>query len=69
MYNLFYNDMRNSIALTYIVHLTTHPGDKIAFKEFIRLAQAYNIVRNSSCMFGNNANLEDMELLYSVFNP
>lgn len=68
MYNLFYNDMRNRIALVYIGHLKTHPRDNIAFKEFVRLAQTYNIVRNSPCMIGNNANLEDMELLYSVFN-
>lgn len=68
MYNLFYNDMRNCVALIYIAHLKTHPHDNVAFKEFVRLAQAYNIVRNSPCMIGNNANLEDMELLYSVFN-
>lgn len=68
MYNLFYNDMRNRVALVYIAHLKTHPHDKIAFKEFLRLAQAYNITRNSPCLFGNNANLEDMELFYSVYN-
>lgn len=68
MYNLFYNDMRNRVALVYIAHLKTHPYDKIAFKEFLRLAQAYNITRNSPCLFGNNANLEDMELFYSVYN-
>ena len=43
MYNLFYNDMRNRVALVYIAHLKTHPHDKVAFKEFLRLAQAYNI--------------------------
>ena len=69
MYNLFYNDMRNRVALVYIAHLKIHPHDKIAFKEFFRLAQAYNIVRNSQFSFGNNANLEEMELFYSVFNP
>ena len=68
MYNLFYNDMRNRVALIYIAHLKTHPYDKIAFKEFLRLAQVHNITRNSPCMFGNNANLEDMELFYSVYN-
>lgn len=68
MYNLFYNDMRNRVALVYIAHLKTHPHDKVAFKEFLRLAQAYNITRNSPCMFGNNANLEAIELFYSVYN-
>ena len=68
MYNLFYNDMRNRVALVYIAHLKTHPHDKVAFKEFLRLAQAHNITRNSPCMFGNNANLEDMELFYSIYN-
>ena len=66
MYNLFYNDMRNRVALVYIAHLTTHPNDKIAFKEFVRLAQEYNITRNSPCMLGNNAILEEMDLFYSV---
>ena len=31
MYNLFYNDMRNRVALVYIAHLKTHPHDKVAF--------------------------------------
>lgn len=68
MYNLFYNDMRNRVAMVYIAHLKAHPHDKIAFKEFLRMAQSHNITRNSPCMFGNNANLEDMELFYSVYN-
>lgn len=67
MYNLFYNQMRNQVALVYIAHLKTHYHDKLAFKEFARLTITYNIVRNSECMFGNNGNLEDMELFYSVF--
>lgn len=67
MYNLFYNQMRNRVALVYIAHLKTHYHDKLAFKEFARLTTTYNIVRNSECMFGNNGNLEDMELFYSVF--
>lgn len=67
MYNLFYNQMRNRVALVYIAHLKTHYHDKLAFKEFARLTTTYNIVRNSEYMFGNNGNLEDMELFYSVF--
>lgn len=68
IYNLFYNDMRNHIALVYIAHLTDNPQDKVAFKEFVRLAADYNIIRNSGFIFGNNANLENMDLFYSVFN-
>ena len=69
MYNLFYNQMRNRVALVYIAHMKSHNHDKLAFKEFARLTMTHNIVRNSSCMFGNNSNLEDMELFYSVFHP
>lgn len=67
MYNLFYNEMRNRIALVYIAHMVENPEDKLAFKEFARLATTYNIVRNGPGAFGNNGNLEDMELFYSVF--
>lgn len=67
MYNLFYNEMRNRIAPVYIEHLVHNPNDKIAFMEFVRLASDYNIVRNSEFLMGNNANLEDMELFYSIF--
>lgn len=67
MYNLFYNDMRNRIALVYIDHLVHNPNDTIAFMEFVRLAYDYNIMRNSGFLLGNNANLEDMELFYSIF--
>lgn len=67
MYNLFYNDMRNRVALVYIEHLAHSPNDDIAFTEFVRLAHDYNIVRNSEFLMGNNANLEDMELFYSIF--
>lgn len=65
MYNLFYNDMRNRIALVYITHLNEHPSDNLAFQEFAKLAQQSNIVRNSECIMGNNAILDDFEL-YSV---
>lgn len=69
MYNLFYNDMRNRIALIYIKHLCDNPNDGIAFKEFIKLAADHNIVRNGGIPTGNNANFEDIELFYSVFHP
>lgn len=69
MYNLFYNQMKNRIALLYIAHMKTHDHDNLAFKEFVRMAMTHNIVRNSPCYIGNNAYLEEMELFYSVFNP
>ena len=68
IYNLFYNQMKNRVAMVYISHLKSNPHDKIAFKEFARLVWTHNIVRNSGCLFGNNGNLEDMELFYDVFN-
>jgi hypothetical protein len=61
MYNLFYNDMRNRIALVYIAHLNTHPTDGIALKKFISLSLDHNIVRNSACLFGNNALFDEIE--------
>lgn len=69
IYNLFYNDMRNRIALVYIAHLNTHPADEIALKQFIGLSLDHNIVRNSACMYGNNALFDDIELFYSVAYP
>lgn len=62
MYNLFYNDMRNRIALVYIDHLNRNPNDNIAFKEFMRLGMEHNITRNSGCYFGNNSILDEMNL-------
>lgn len=69
MYNLFYNQMRNKIALMYIAQLSSNTHDKLAFKEFSDLTTTYNIVRNSEFMFGNNANLDEMSLFYAVFHP
>ena len=62
MYNLFYNNMRNHVAMAYISHLRSHPTDKVAFNKFVRLAMEYNITRNSSCFFGNNALLDELSL-------
>ena len=56
--------MKNRIALQYIAHLKTHPHDRVAFNLFAKLAMEYNITRNSNCIFGNNANLDDMELYF-----
>lgn len=66
IYNLFYNDMRNRIALVYIAHLNTHPHDKIAFKEFFRLSLAINIVRTNGIL-GNYASSEEMAVFESLF--
>lgn len=62
MYNLFYNDMRNRVALTYIAYLNDHPQDKLAFQEFAELFMRHNITRNSECLIGNNVLLDEMEL-------
>lgn len=68
MYNLFYNDMRNRIALVYISYLKTHPNDKLAFSKFAILAMEYNITRNSECFFGNNSLLDEMSLYDEIWN-
>lgn len=62
MYNLFYNDMRNKVATTFIAHIATNPDDLIAFNEFVRLLFITNIIRDSRCFFGNSANLDEMEM-------
>lgn len=68
MYNLFYNDMRNRIALAYIAHLKTHPHDKLAFNKFASMAMEYNITRNCGGMFGNNSLLDEMSLYDEIWN-
>lgn len=61
IYNLFYNDMRNRVALTYINYLERNPNDKVAFKKFAELAMQYNITRNA-LPIGNNSLLDEMNL-------
>lgn len=68
MYNLFYNDMRNQIAVRYIKHLKVHPYDQVAFNKFATLAMEYNITRNSPCYFGNNSMLDEMSLYDECWN-
>lgn len=68
MYNLFYNDMRNRIAMVYISHLSAHPQDKLAFNEFAKLATEYNIIRNGPFPYGNNALLDDMSLYEEIWS-
>ena len=68
IYNLFYNDMRNHIALTYITHLAEHPKDEIAFLSFFNLAMEYNITRNSPCLFGNNSLLDEKNLYKGIWD-
>ena len=67
-HNIVYPEMPDTLSLSlYADSLLQFYNMILAFKEFARLATTYNIVRNSECMFGNNGNLEDMELFYSVF--
>lgn len=66
MYNLFYNNMRNHIAVVYITHLMRNPQDKIAFNKFAKLTFKENITRTNSFGFGNNS-LSDERLLYDEF--
>ena len=68
MYNIFYNDMRNHVAMLYITRLAEHPEDDTAFLNFYRLAMEWNITRNSPCLFGNNSNLDDMYLYEELWN-
>lgn len=68
MYNLFYIDMRNRVAVTYLTYLTENPTDKVAFNKFTNLAMEYNIIRNSPCLFGNNAMLDEMSLYNECFD-
>ena len=64
MYNLFYNKMRNRVAKTLLDYIQTHRDDDVALASFINLMMQYNICRNSGCLFGNNANLDEMNLYY-----
>lgn len=68
IYNLFYNDMRNRVAIVYIAHLNSHPNDDIAFAGFWQIAAAYNITRNSPLPFGNNSMMDDMYIYDEVWN-
>lgn len=68
MYNLFYNKMRNRVANTLLGYIQTHRDDDVALTSFINLLYQYNICRNSECMFGNNANLDEMNLYYECWN-
>lgn len=46
MYNLLYNDMRNTVAVTCLNHIASNPNDEIAIAQYIRLTITYNVVRN-----------------------
>lgn len=63
MYNLFYNNMRNHIAVVCITHLMRNPQDKVAFNKFAELTFKENITRTNSFGFGNNS-LSDERSLY-----
>lgn len=62
MYNLFYNDMRNRVAGTYLDRIKSNPHDKIALKEFFRLANEDNVMRDRGTLLGNNCILDEMQL-------
>ena len=62
MYNLFYNDMKNRVAGTYLVRIKSNPEDKIALKEFFRLANEGNVTRDSGTLLGNNCILDEMRI-------
>ena len=64
MYNLFYNDIKNKVAVTYIGYIAANPSDLIAFKNFVLLLYTPNIARDSKCIFGNNTNLNEMEMYF-----
>lgn len=66
MYNLFYNDMRNAVAVTLLRRLSSHPDDPIAMSEFIELTFAYNIVRNCYKTF-NNAVADQAEAMPDLY--
>ncbi len=68
IYNLFYNHIKNQIALVYIAHIKNNPDDKLAYKEFTKLIYQNNIVRNSEYPYGNNSNIEEFNLFVSEFN-
>lgn len=63
MYNLFYNEMCDRVALCYLRHLVENRADDGAFNAYIYLAMNRGVVRQSSCIFGNNANLDEMNLV------
>ena len=62
MYNLFYNDMRNRVAATYLDRIMSDPEDKIALKEFFRLANEYNVTRDQGNLWGNNCLSDEIQL-------
>lgn len=66
MYNLFYNDMRNRVASTFIAYLNTHPEDKLAFNQFVNLTMEYNIIRNSEALLGNNSLIDEWRIFNEV---
>lgn len=62
IYNLFYNDMKNRVAVAYLTYINEHPTDKVALTAFINLAHEHNILRYGS--MGNTAN----EYYYDLYN-
>lgn len=69
MYNMFYNDMKNRVVATYLSHIKDDPNDVVAFSELLSLIYGSNIVRNSGVLFGNNAMLDERNLLFHLTMP
>lgn len=65
IFNLFYNDMRNTVALNYISHMADNPEDKLAFRHFYTIIMEHNIVRGY-CLVGNSAIFDDMDIYGDV---
>ena len=68
IYNILYDTMRTRVAGKYIEHLAPNPNDNVAFTEFFRLAYELCVVRNSPCIFGNNSNLDEMNIYEECWN-
>ncbi|MDE7394220.1 MAG: hypothetical protein K2M80_07085, partial [Muribaculaceae bacterium] len=68
-YNLFYNDMRNRVAITLLNHINQQPDDLIALVMFNNLCNERNICRGGADnLFGNNAFSDRISLIERFIN-
>lgn len=68
-YNLFYNDMRNRVALTLLNQINRQPDDLIALVMFNNLCDERNICRGGNDnLFGNNAFSDRIYLINRFIN-
>ena len=61
--------MKNRVVATYLSHIKDDPNDVVAFSELLFLIYSSNIVRNSGVLFGNNAMLDERNLLFRLTMP